>query len=137
MLSEATRLGMCEFILRPLHNLELQLRMQKAIEAFRLRAADDSVVQKMFACKLTQVEEKILGQFIASPNGSISRECISKRVWPEQAVHPKALDVHLFNLRQKLGPKGYSLSSSRTGQWQLIKQDIKHPESRQEALSAT
>lgn len=70
---------------------------------------------------LTFKEFKILGLFINTPEHSLSRQNLISSLWTDVKVGPKTLDVHLFNLRRKIRPKGYDLIHQGTGIWKLEK----------------
>ena len=60
--------------------------------------------------ELTQYEFKILAALIRRPGVVFSRDELLDLLYPSGAsVVPKAVDVHIHNLRAKLGPKGAKL----------------------------
>lgn len=70
---------------------------------------------------LTFKEFKILGLFMSDPGRPVSRQLLISTLWADVKVGPKTLDVHLFNLRRKIRPKGYDLIHQGTGVWKLEK----------------
>jgi DNA-binding response OmpR family regulator len=54
-----------------------------------------------FKIDFTRKEQQLFDFLVAHPLG-VSREELMTLCWKNISVHPKTLDVHLFNLRQKL-----------------------------------
>ena len=70
---------------------------------------------------LTTKQQKLLSLFIhENPERLVDRNLILDKVWGNTAVHPKTIDVHLYNLRRKLHPFGYMIKSLGSGQWILM-----------------
>ncbi len=70
---------------------------------------------------LTTKQQKLLSLFIhENPERLVDRNLILDKVWGNTAVHPKTIDVHLYNLRRKLHPFGYMIKSLGNGQWILM-----------------
>jgi len=60
--------------------------------------------------ELTQYEFKILAALVRRPGVVFSRDELLDQLYPSGAsVVPKAVDVHIHNLRNKLGPRGAKL----------------------------
>jgi DNA-binding response OmpR family regulator len=73
---------------------------------------------------LTSKQIQVLSLFLSSPSRSICRADILSKVWGDTSVHPKTVDVHLYNLRRKLHPYGYMIRSEGGGAWQLMSDRI-------------
>lgn len=70
---------------------------------------------------LTSKQQKLLKLFLdKNPERVVDRDLILDKVWGSTAVHPKTIDVHLYNLRRKLHPFGYMIKSLGSGQWVLM-----------------
>ncbi|MFT6604360.1 MAG: DNA-binding response OmpR family regulator, partial [Bacteriovoracaceae bacterium] len=69
---------------------------------------------------LTSKQTQLLSLFITSNERKINRTDILNKVWDSNNVHPKTIDVHLYNLRRKLDPFGYIIRSEGGGAWSLI-----------------
>lgn len=60
---------------------------------------------------LTGKQKKLLALFDSREDRVIDRDLILDKVWGDTSVHPKTLDVHLYNLRRKLHPYGLIIKS--------------------------
>lgn len=70
---------------------------------------------------LTSKQQRLLNLFINNNESrEVSRDLILDKVWGNTAVHPKTIDVHLYNLRRKLHPFGYMIKSIGRGRWVLM-----------------
>ena len=72
---------------------------------------------------LTLKQLQVLSLFLKSPIRSVNRKDILKKVWGTTSVHPKTVDVHLYNLRKKLGPLGFQINSRGPGRWTLLQKE--------------
>jgi len=70
-----------------------------------------------FQFELTKKEQKLFDFLIDHPQG-VTREQLMTICWKNITVHPKTLDVHLFNLRQKIESVGGTINF-RNGMWLL------------------
>lgn len=70
-----------------------------------------------FQFDLTKKEQKLFDFLIDHPKG-VTREQLMTICWKNISVHPKTLDVHLFNLRQKIESVG-GVINFRDGRWLL------------------
>ncbi len=70
---------------------------------------------------LTLREHQIVFAFLQSKNWILKREDLYKIIWGKVSVHPKTLDVHLFNLRKKLRQVKYDIQLVSIGTWKLVK----------------
>ncbi len=73
---------------------------------------------------LTSKQKQLLSLFLSSPGRVVSRDDILEQVWGDTSVHPKTVDVHLYNLRRKLNEFGYIIRSEGGGRWSLISDKI-------------
>jgi DNA-binding response OmpR family regulator len=69
---------------------------------------------------LTTKERKLLELFLKDGDRKTCREEILDKVWGGRYIHPKSVDVHLYNLRRKLHPYGHIIKSLGQGRWSLI-----------------
>lgn len=69
---------------------------------------------------LTQKQIKLVELFLDNDDRVADREKIIDNVWGKTIVHPKTLDVHLYNLRRKLHPYGFMIKSVGGGKWTLL-----------------
>lgn len=69
---------------------------------------------------LTSKQKQLLNLFLSSPERVVTRNDILDQVWGDTSVHPKTVDVHLYNLRRKLHDLGYIIRSEGGGKWSLI-----------------
>ncbi len=76
--------------------------------------------------ELTQYEFRILGALVRRPGVVFSRDELLDLLYPSGAsVVPKAVDVHIHNLRTKLGPKGAKLLQTvRSFGYKAARQDV-------------
>ncbi|EQC45319.1 response regulator transcription factor [Bacteriovorax sp. Seq25_V] len=73
---------------------------------------------------LTSKQKQLLGLFLDNPDRVVTRDDILDNVWGDTNVHPKTVDVHLYNLRRKLHDMGYIIRSEGGGKWSLISDTI-------------
>lgn len=69
---------------------------------------------------LTAKQYELLKLFTESEDRRISRTQILESIWGGSQVHPKTIDVHLYNLRRKLHPYGHMIRSDGGGKWSLM-----------------
>ena len=97
--------------------VETILRERKSIgRAVRPQLSIDGTV----ITGLTTKQQKLLGLFLDNNERVVDRDIILDKVWGNTAVHPKTIDVHLYNLRRKLHPFGYMIKSLGSGRWTLM-----------------
>lgn len=68
-----------------------------------------------FKIDLTRKEQQLFEFLISHPQG-VTRQELMTLCWKNLTVHPKTLDVHLFNLRQKLETVGAAIRFN-DGKW--------------------
>ncbi len=76
--------------------------------------------EKQPELKLTKIEQEILNMFVEAPHRTLKRSELVYAVWGEVIVHPKTLDVHLYNLRKKIQAHGMSIMCQEPGTWILV-----------------
>ncbi len=116
-------LGVVCLLLKPFLPEEVVVRMELAALTASRHVQYTLSFLRSFGAELTSTELKILFCFLAKESQSISRTEIMKTLWEGVIVHPKTLDVHLFNLRKKLSSVGCQIVSERGGTWTLKKQN--------------
>jgi DNA-binding response OmpR family regulator len=114
-------LGVACLLLKPFVAEEVAVRMELASLTASRHIQYTLSFLRSFGAELTSTELKILFCFLAKDTLSISRAEIMQTLWEGVVVHPKTLDVHLFNLRKKLSSVGCQIVSGRGGTWTLKK----------------
>jgi DNA-binding response OmpR family regulator len=110
------RQGAIDFMLKPLRREEVQVRLSSALNTvLSTRAAQNAKVApwdllNQFGDMLTPTEQKILWVFLKHSGHRVSRTELVEAVWRHSRVHPKTLDVHIFNLRKKISNYGYYIT---------------------------
>jgi two-component system alkaline phosphatase synthesis response regulator PhoP len=125
----AFSLGADDFIIKPFDPKDLKLRVDARIRRVIQRQQDLTVLrvgpvvcnldeQRLFkgsgqeTIDLTSREVRIFSLFARTPNKIFSREEILDRVWGYSvSVTDRAVDVHVSNLRKKLGGSGVSIEA--------------------------
>lgn len=124
---EGLKAGADDYLAKPFHEQEFLARVEALLRrrgAFELPVAElrDGDLKLSRGehrawigdqeLKLTLREFEVLAALVASPGQALSREQIIDRAWgPGTAVVPKAVDVHINHLRQKLGPLSRRIQS--------------------------
>ncbi len=116
--------GANDYMTKPFKKNELLVKVETIL---RGRKSINRAVRPQIAIDgqsitgLTSKQQKLLRLFIdENPERVIDRDLILDKVWGNTAVHPKTIDVHLYNLRRKLHPFGYMIKSLGSGQWVLM-----------------
>ena len=94
--------GAKDVLIGPINANELIFRLERVIIHDGLVIKNYLQLIERFGTELTLTELKIICQFWSNPDKSITRDALLKNIWKEIKVHPKTIDVHLFNLRKKL-----------------------------------
>lgn len=113
--------GACDYILKPLRNGEILAKIEKAIESTNGKRSNetrlnyDIQVDDIIVDGLTAIQHKIMTYFLSDSKWKASRDGLLAAVWTDSNVHPKTLDVHLYNLRRKLHGHGLMIRSQGNG----------------------
>ncbi len=104
--------GISEYFVKPVKTNELLFKLEKLL----LFTSDlkNSLTEKQF---------ELLSLFMNSANAEVSKEKILHTLWGANKVHPKVVDVHLYNLRRKVSNQGLIIRSIGPGLWKLVKQN--------------
>ena len=113
--------GVACFMFKPFPPEEMALRLEHALRTPLSHVQYMLNFLRSFGAELTSTELKILLCFLENKSRSITRTHIMESLWGHTVVHPKTLDVHLFNLRKKLASIGCQIISGRGGSWTLQK----------------
>ena len=122
--------GASDYILKPLKKGEILAKVEKAIEqqlpkVNESRLSYEVQVGDLVVGGLTAKQHKMLLHFLENDQQVATREGLLSSVWSDCSVHPKTLDVHLYNLRRKLHAYGLMIRSHGNGEWILMSSRIK------------
>ena len=115
--------GALDYLVKPVNKNELTYKIELILKRDRRikRKIRPSVrLDGLEIAGLTSKQTQLLSLFIDSNERKINRKDILDKVWDSNNVHPKTIDVHLYNLRRKLDPFGYIIRSEGGGAWSLI-----------------
>lgn len=122
--------GILDYLTKPFRRNELLVKIENI---FKKEEEDKSIVKDVHEKEviingkkvnnLTLKQLQVLSLFLKSPVRSVNRKDILKKVWGATSVHPKTVDVHLYNLRRKLDPLGFQITSHGPGQWKLLQKE--------------
>jgi DNA-binding response OmpR family regulator len=99
------QVGAVDFLLSPINKNELILRIERFLKGRTIEYMGKPYLENVnpeLMSKLTAKELKIFNYFIRFPHRSHHRDDLMKEVWKDVYVHPKTLDVHIYNLRKKI-----------------------------------
>lgn len=100
-------LGAVDYIVKPFMIEELQAKIKHSIQITKKKSPLHDIVESFInSDELTQKEVKILNLFLSKEEHKLKRDQIINNIWKGIKVHPKTLDVHLYNLRRKIKEKG-------------------------------
>ncbi|EQC49155.1 response regulator receiver domain protein [Bacteriovorax sp. BSW11_IV] len=122
--------GALDYLTKPFKKNELVVKVENVLsgaqrQRFEIEGASKSVMLDGKEVKnLTSKQKQLLHLFMDSPGRCISRNDILEKVWESTNVHPKTVDVHLYNLRRKLHDLGYMIRSDGGGKWSLLSDRI-------------
>ncbi len=105
---------------RTLFQAKLRFWLRHKLQETRLDAETLSVFRNGRRIQLTVKEYRILAVLRDSPDESLHKEGLFRKVWRGVAVGRKTVDVHLFNLRRKLEPIGIQIRYLPSGRYQLM-----------------
>ncbi|POB15111.1 MULTISPECIES: response regulator transcription factor [Pseudomonadati] len=117
--------GALDYLTKPFKKNELIVKIENVFNGSPRRMVQPIAHKSMLLDgkeveHLTSKQKQLLGLFINSPHRIVSRDDILDNVWGDTTVHPKTVDVHLYNLRRKLHDYGYIIRSEGGGKWSLI-----------------
>lgn len=118
--------GALDYITKPFKKNELLIKIENVLSGRSYRAVSmegdkkDVIIDGIKITNLTIKQIQVLSLFLKSASRSVKRMDILKSVWGTTVVHPKTIDVHLYNLRRKLYNHGYRIRSEGNGRWCLV-----------------
>lgn len=123
--------GIRDYLSLPIKKNLLLVKVEKAIGAIRIPLVVETTSQEVSidGVKITNLTFKqfqLLNTFMSSPLRRVQRKDLLQKVWGKTNVHPKTIDVHLYNLRRKIGPFGLHIKSEGGGHWALLSNHIQH-----------
>lgn len=115
--------GAVDYLTKPFQINELLVKIERFFNQHveknteKLKLLNETFINS----NLTYKESKILSTLVKSMNNFVPRKEIIENVWnnPDD-VHPKTLDVHLYNLRRKLEPLGFQIYSDSASRLKLM-----------------
>lgn len=123
--------GAIDYLIKPFKKNELIVKVERAISHASLEFIPSSHKATLLPLpshqlqteedlsELTRKEVSIFNLFLRAKDMTLVRDEILSKVWCTTHVHPKTLDVHLYNLRKKLQKLGFNIICTGRGQWIL------------------
>lgn len=105
------RVGVKDYILKPIRPNELIAKVERALQQINSRSIliFRNELDGQQVTNLTFREHQILTVLLNKPSRTCPRDILLDAVWNKTLVNRKTLDVHVFNLRRKLRPMGYDI----------------------------
>lgn len=114
--------GAVDYLTKPFQINELLVKIERFLQlrnnnnTDKLKLLSESFINN----NLTYKESKILSTLVQNFNNFVLRKIIIQNVWNNsEDVHPKTLDVHLYNLRRKVEPLGFQIYSDSAGRLKI------------------
>lgn len=123
---QAFKGGAIDYLTKPFKKTELIVKIENIFNQIEKRLEKDREVylDGQIISNLTERQVTLLRLFIDSEDREVNRQVVLEHVWGDMSVHPKTVDVHLYNLRRKIHPYGYLIRSERGGKWKLLSERI-------------
>lgn len=121
--------GALDYLTKPIKKNELLVKVENILSGGTSRVVINTDQKNLTLDgrkinNLTSKQLQVLSLFLQSPVRTVNRTDILKKVWGSTSVHPKTVDVHLYNLRRKLNTYGYLIRSEGGGKWSLLSNRI-------------
>lgn len=121
--------GANDYLTKPFRKNELIVKIEQILKQRKLitknlkpKIALDGIEVE----NLTSKQVKLMNLFLANKTRVVERKQILEKIWGDTTVHPKTIDVHLYNLRRKLSAYGYLIRSEGGGKWSLLQDKFKN-----------
>ncbi len=118
--------GALDYLTKPFKKNELIVKIENIFTGVGRRNVTSTTNHRSLVLdgkeveNLTSKQKQLLSLFLNASDRVVSRDDILDDVWGDTTVHPKTVDVHLYNLRRKLHDHGYIIRSEGNGKWSLI-----------------
>lgn len=123
---QAFKGGALDYLTKPFKKTELVVKIENIFNQIekRLEKEREVYLDGQIISNLTGKQVTLLRMFLGNDAREIDRQDILQQVWGDMNVHPKTVDVHLYNLRRKIHPYGYLIRSEGGGKWKLLSERI-------------
>ncbi len=123
---QAFRGGALDYLTKPFKRTELIVKIENIFNQIekRLEKEREVYLDGQIISNLTSKQVTLLRMFLENETREVLRSDILQHVWGDMNVHPKTVDVHLYNLRRKIHPYGYLIRSEGGGRWRLLSERI-------------
>ena len=118
--------GALDYLTKPFRKSELIVKIENIFNQIekRLEREQEVYLDGHMISNLTGKQVALLKLFLGNDIREVERQDILQNVWGDMTVHPKTVDVHLYNLRRKIHPYGYLIRSEGGGRWRLLSERI-------------